>query len=170
MVKKSDSILRVGDCVKILVPKFFVRCGYEQCFQTCLDEVIRERSEEIQALMDAGVLYMPFVGVVNLTRDKIARALAYLLLKTKSLPNGAERKIYTEERPTCLNEDAHVSRIRYVKTGRYERGYGGEDGDPSYLSNEKTHKLVELSSYGWDSMQDWWIEAANVVKLKPFDA
>ena len=88
---------------------------------------------------------------------------------------GNERKIYTEEVGIHDGVKADVVDIHYVKTGTYVRGFGssydewtGEyDYDPSYLTDQKTHKILTLNYIGNIFVKEDAdrIEDINVVKI-----
>jgi hypothetical protein len=115
--------------------------------------------------------------------DKIIKALAYEHLASKGF-GGKERKIYSEQRQELLGITAKVKNIFIKKTGIYFAPSGGYDyfGEYDYdsggLSNEKTHKILELDhwvSNGGICSTEWEtnyikIEACNVEKIHEGDS
>jgi WD40 repeat protein len=101
--------------------------------------------------------------------DKIARELAYLRIAQDGFGDDEkERKIYTERKEEFLGHENIVSQIKFVKTGvRVAPGgsmnpYTEEyDYEPGGLQNEKTHKILTLSTYPGVR-----IEAIHVEKIE----
>jgi len=188
MSKKDPRIIRVDDEVRIIRPEFFVRCGYSMTFEQACKEVMKKHGESIREFIESiGIItlenldYYSNVGNVGYTQDKIVAAFAYDHLRNKGF-DGKERKIYTIYNENYVRKNNgvfKVTKIKYVKTGVYRPGnyvndyYEGYDYSPAYLSNEKTHKILQLE-YDWPfvigndetgCIATGWIEAKNVEKI-----
>jgi hypothetical protein len=154
---KKD-IIRVGDTVKVIHPEFFIRCGYNLHLPDVTEEIIENRSEEIEAFIDS------FFGIDRLseeykfikqnktsdTGEKIAKALAYKKISMERF-GGRERKLFTEMIEDHKGKLFKVHGVKIHKTGTYfapSGGYSCYDGYYDYdcggLSNEKTHKILEI--------------------------
>jgi len=172
MSKKPDpNIIRVGDRVKILTPNLFIRCGYplgiqdmikeiDQCFGTFIEDMLRSAGKgDKMVFRDQNGKYpdRPEDMIVFESEEKgrdyrdIARILAYERLKLKQY-GGNTRSIHTETIDDLKGKVGKVIEIRFVHTGTYQRGYSGYsyegeyDYEPSYLSDEQTHKILTLSN------------------------
>lgn len=168
-----------GAKVKIVVPKFFVRCGYPLCLEDETNSMIEAKQKEIEAFVlsivrpdvPAGLLPGPKRShVEHGTMTKIAKALAYESMKNRKF-GGRTRAIFTKDYPECAGAVARIASSRFVKTGEYVPGHhyctmDGDDYDPPYLDNEKTHRILGLESLDarlrGDEMYPFQIEAANV--------
>lgn len=162
---KNNKIIRRNDSVKIIIPNFFVRCGYPMCPET---EALRIRytfGHEIQMLLlEIGVKEYQKSIFNHTYLDKICKEIAYAKCKTNHY-GGYDRQIFTQEFPTLKDSVFHVIDTKYVKTGKYVPGScyssfeGGYEHEPAELVKTKTHKLLRLDCKG-----QHWIEAANVQK------
>lgn len=165
MSKKDPKIIRVGDMVKIINPKFFVRCGYPMDFKEAFGFVDRNYNAPIHKLIkEIEPVAGPLHGKTFDAYEKIVRVFAYEYMKMNRF-GGPERRIYTREIRKQLSETCRVLDIRFVKTGTYVRGAYEE---PPYLSNEQAHKILMLDCFAiaegviepFDE-----IEVKNVVKI-----
>ena len=106
---------------------------------------------------------------------KILEALAYIRLKFKNF-GGRERTLHAQVIEEFKNREAVVTNIKVVKTGTYHpasHNWGSleVDYEPAYLTNAKTHKLLEVEIFGVRSedFREWLgcykIEAKNVEKI-----
>ena len=168
--KKKDKVIRVGDTVRIVNPKFFVRCGYPISEEIAIAKFKAEFEvpltkffyENCKGLLD----YVNDTGI----EESVIKAMARAYNKNIWLYGGKERQIYTEERPEAKNLLGTVQLIKYCKTGIYNHGYTcEEDHMPPYLSDEKVHKILTISISSNDPLYFASIfnriEAANVEKL-----
>lgn len=160
---KNNKIIRRNDNVKIIIPNFFVRCGYPMCPENETKSIFREFGKEINGLLTKiGVKRFQNFGNTEFL-DKLCKEIAYAKCKTNHY-GGHDRQIFTQEMPELKDSTFHVLNTKYVKTGKYNHGsfyqtIDGSDYEPAYLSNEKTHKLLQIDCKG-----QHWIEAANVQK------
>lgn len=144
-------IVRVGDWVKILEPRFVVRVGYPKS----VDDYLPEVDVHMPAV---DVVIAELVGRKNLgggpehverrIREKIRRDLAYLCARRDSF-GGRERSLHTIELPEYAGRETFVSDVRTAVTGTYYpasggSNYFGEDDDPPGLMNEKRVRLAIL--------------------------
>jgi len=201
--KLDPKIIRVEDKVKIINPVRFVRCGYPLCLKDMKVEIDKHFKKVIGDLVhsvcngdefiqadeegkydDGTWLRLGTIGASDggVANDDIVEALARRRIVSKGF-GGTARSIHTEPYEQIKDEVAVVTRIKYVKTGTYNKGYGGYDYysgcyeyDPPYLSDEKTHKILELDLFlGEGKKSDGklralnsepvWIEAVNVEKI-----
>lgn len=139
---------RIGDKVRIRIPKKFVRCGYPLDFSSIRERDSAKITEVIAKIctfadLDKGDPY------VNRYLEK---AVISDILRKENF-GGKDRIIVEKDVPELLNAEATVLGRRFVKTGKYCRGYysssfyGGDDYQPAYLDNEKRHEIysVELT-------------------------
>jgi hypothetical protein len=181
MSKKKD-IIRVGDKVKILRPLFIYRWGYDNNLKDVAEEVLSkykpQMREFVRTILNLEGKKGTSMGDADYPYYRLASALAYEIVGSR-MSQGAIRKLFyiTDEDKGpyhWLNHDfpagsiKEVVEIKIVKTGRYISpgmpyydSFSGEydPGDPGYLADEKTHKLLRVG------YTDNWIEATNVEKV-----
>lgn len=164
--KLNPNIIRVGDWVEIINPEFVIRCGYPLTFEDARNYIKKEFITEINEFKiklenkfrpiknDVNNKFKISLDLNNLIDDKltnkIVNAIAYDYLRYNRF-GGNERKLYIKQVEECKGEICLVSRIKIVKTGKYFSPSGGYDSysgeydyEPGGLTNEKTHKLLEI--------------------------
>lgn len=170
---EKKTVYRVGDVVKIVEPKVFVRVGYPLTKEHAVEVTAKEYDEKIYAFMrEASETPDDFTvheADPRLYHD-LVNALASYWLRLKRY-GGKERQIYTETNESLRNTGGwRIFNKRVVKTGTYDPGglvntWGYEpDYEPPHLANEKSHVLLGLERGGggfdFESVE---IEAANVI-------
>lgn len=152
---KKKNIIRVGDKVKVIIPDFFIRCGYPATVSSKSAEILEQFEIPIQMLLEK--LNIPKDSYVfDKVLHKICNELAWGTLKIEGF-GGNERQIFTKYNEHKLNKEFIVRKIKRVKTGFYSKG---DNEYPPYLSQEKTHKLLHLDN--WNGLI---IEEKNVIKI-----
>jgi hypothetical protein len=162
---------KIGDSVRIVTPKRFVRCGYPLTY----DIIRKTRSEECYELMRlawAGILKIDktleqsqVLGPQDMRWAFTSEALPEMPRRVASLLEqavcayivdrenwgGPQRKIYELDYPHVANAVVKIIGRRCVQTGSYVRGstsydhYSGEcEWDPPYLADAKTHVVYEI--------------------------
>lgn len=191
MSRKNPNIIRIEDEVKIIIPNFFIRCGYPLSFQEAEEIIKKEYRKEIIAFLNSFSFtrindFLPLDHAIDNLKcfKKIVSSLAYDYINSKNF-GGCERKIYTKEFSKYKNMIMVVDDIKFVKTGNYTMGskyhsYDNEyDYDPPELREQKTHKLIHVHSKKirsifnfkmneyevLDSTCSSWIEVINVEKI-----
>lgn len=191
MAKRDPNIIREGDLVRVVSPEVLIRVGYPMSQEDAL-KAVREKYD--QAILDViedmhGVSARrreetQVAGFSLIDRKKLSdtrcfknvmRELSYGYLRAKGF-GGRERRIYTRTEPKLKGEVFPVRRVKIHKTGDYfgpSGGYcewtGDYDYEPGGLENERTHKFVDVCTYGMlkmDGSDGTWIEVCNVEKVK----
>lgn len=168
----SKAKFKIGERIKIIVPEFFVRCGYPMTMEMARQEVEDKWHGEIVGFLDKlgfGPVGVGYPGYAQ-AYEGVIRSLASGLLNKQRF-GGPERKIHTRRIPELEGETCWVSGLKYVKTGYYTASswsgpYSDEDYEPAYLADQKTHRIVmtSLVNYSLDSL---WIEDCHVKKVDP---
>lgn len=183
--KPRKHVYHVGDEVVITEPRVVLRVGYplglqeaHQHVDTTYGKDIREllwrvthKGETPLRLFDSEDPLM--VGLDSCRPDKVMVAFAYAYLLSEGF-GGKTRSLHTELREGLCGKRAYIQSKRTVKTGTYRHGstsygYDGADHKPPYLSNIKSHVLLELHGGGLsydESYQDdrpLEVEETNVV-------
>lgn len=174
---KNKIVYRYGDKVKIIAPELFIRCGYPKTIESETKIVIDEQGDQIKKMFkELGIKEIGFNSDIYISRTfkKIAREIAYCRLKQNGF-GGSKREIYTNIVPELKGKIFEVVDKRCVKTGDYNSPnwchdwyYGVYDYEPGYLSNVKTHVILEIQpcdviSFYRDKKIE--IEEINVEKL-----
>lgn len=172
--------IRVGDRVRVVTPKLFVRCGYPLSFDAVLAEVATKHRLAVEEFLGTLGVVLPAASYEGYPQSvgKVLKAVAYDLLRQRG-HGGKERCIYTTERSGLVGNVYAVTAVRFVKTGYYCPGYMDRNGEHTgpYLGSEKTHRIVTLGGYRWyestlhDPSGGRWreseIEASNVERVNP---
>ena len=199
--KLDPKIIRVDDIVRIDNPEMFIRCGYPLCINDMCEEIEKHFKNVIEDLIYSVSNGDEFVrrddrenhsdkwGTIrpilhsNDDYGRIYRELAYRRLQGKNF-GGNERKVFTEKVESVRGKKARVVGIKFVKTGirhngysGYDYSYGNHDYEPPYLSDEKTHKILQIDliepvEYGnWtEGIDNHRIEAIHVTKVHDREA
>lgn len=144
--------------VKIIKPDFFLRCGYPMDHTATKQEIIKEYTADINALV-AKVIGRPVIAVALVAPSKviddIAGRLAFAKLSSCGF-GGRKRSIYTESRPEFEGTVHTVLGTRFVVTGTYEPGFGGSPWDsepePPQLVNQQRHRIFDLGPFEIESV------------------
>jgi len=189
-MKKDPKIIRVGDTVKIINPELFVRCGYPLSRNDCVGMIKKQYESDIIDLIHCVYQGIDFIkrdadgkfpdssfvlkndvfsdkfrdnACLSSVHREIIDRLAYAKLNSLKF-GGNERKILTEKKEEFRNKVAKVVGIRFVKTGIYDAGYQIADDDwcQSGLSDEKTHKILELTALGENRYNKWTVYGQNI--------
>jgi hypothetical protein len=132
--------IRIGDVIKVIDPRVVERVGYPRT----VDSYVEEAESTAGKFLDF-TLRCPARA-----RCKLIREIAYALALKDGF-GGRERTLHFIEIPQLLGESYCVQGVRSAKTGTYSPGYrssmwGGNDDEPPSLSEEKTRRLVQIST------------------------
>lgn len=166
-------IIRVGDWVKVVTPKIFIRCGYPLDRETAVNDCILMFEADLRRyfycqglLHDDKLIY----GYEHKALSNVLRSIAYLYQQSENF-GGRERTIYTEDSPRLDSVVVQVAEIKFVVTGSYFAPSGSEDCyEPGGLSYSKRHKILGCN-YDPSPIKsksrhfDFAIEAANVERI-----
>lgn len=144
--------LKVGDAVRVVVPKFVLRVGYPKDLKHYIAEAERLAGADVAALIQKLVPESQFVHGTDWKEQRVKeRTLSNLgwLMAHADQWGGRERTIHFIERPDLKDADGWVCGLRRVVTGTYSPGYrsGGyeyEEWNPPFLDNAKTHRIAKL--------------------------
>lgn len=179
---KPDGVIRVGDLVWLRKPREFVRCGYDFTLSDACREVDGRCGGDIDRLVDAaghaGELWGMGVRLRALARQRVLRALASVEMCSR-FRDGAERKLYFEDRPTLADAVLRVKWTRTKQTGVYRAGTRSRGGwsastpevCPPTLEARKHHRLLDcaleflpgFASHVWGAD----VLSTDVTKLHP---
>jgi hypothetical protein len=154
-------VFHEGDRFVINTPKVVVRVGYP----LCIDDVKRELDNapldnRIKLFLSEFGLYSPMEDGAdyrllygNTTEDtvvnEIKTALARRLLAMRGW-GGNTRSIFEIEIPKLAGTEHYVYKKRVVRTGvRVGPSGSYEDYEPGYLSDMKTHILLQFHHMGF---------------------
>lgn len=151
-MKKSDPVIRAGDEVRVIDPRFVLRVGYPKS----VDDYLTTVREKHAGLLDA--LFHHVVGDTHRTsysldeprvskqRGRVERELAYLLAREDHF-GGYERSIHWMRVDQLKGKVLTVHSVRSVYTGHYYPPSGDAyDGyEPGGLDKPKCHRLARVS-------------------------
>jgi hypothetical protein len=169
MSKKKD-IIRIGDYVRVVNPLVVDRVGYPLCKMDMVKKQTPEQIKSIEDMLKAFDYVRPYSEEGSRQYDFCIESIRYrmaaVMLRSEGW-GGQTRTIHTVTLPDMRGQRAEVVGRRVVKTGTHCSGYmsydyysGGEDYEPSTLSDEKTHVIYKLQIIGqggenW-SLSQWW--------------
>lgn len=158
---KKAKYAKIGERVRVISRKEFIRCGYPLTLQ----KILHERKEEVDEMVKTVTETLNwrekqrFLGLFQITTDlsekysrainSLRKAIAEKIMVDEGF-GGNERKIYESPMDHFCDDPIYtVTGKRLVKTGKYEREYESNDwgGRPhSYpiLENVKTHCVYHL--------------------------
>jgi hypothetical protein len=182
-IRKLDpSIIRLNDNVRIIIPEYFVRCGYPLTKEIVKDTIItKEQKQAIWKMMESFGEYSTNVELIDEmtvklsgdgdnTFNDILDKMASVIIRQQGW-GGKERKIYTKRDEKLMGLDAHIYSKKVVKTGIYHHGYtsGWEEPEyePAYLDDEISHVIYETNLYNPDDMlkPHYWFERRCLEKI-----
>ena len=154
---KRDRVIRVGDRVKIVTPKRFIRCGYLHDMEF-YKNLLAPLAVDIEALVvkaraTADMAARPPFFTTK-PYPQLLQALAYQVALDDSF-GGADRTIHEEDVPEWQDLECTVSGISTVVTGtRCSGGYCGgsyydnDEYEPPSLDDQKRWRILDLCGYG----------------------
>lgn len=134
--KMKDDIIRVGDEIKIIHPYVFIRCGYNLTKQSVEKEVFDKYAGKIEHFIESFKFQLSYRASQKFLYD-LQDAIQHAYLHHNGF-GGNKRKVFTGYEPDLKNKTHTVSKLKYVKTGRY-MSY-----EYSYLIHEKVVKLIGI--------------------------
>jgi hypothetical protein len=170
MSKPRNQVIRKGDRIRVVDPKFLKRVGYPWDTQYVKDHVMTDAHDmAVKDLVKVlGLQYMDRAGKVT---EKITNVVAMEMLAQLHF-GGNHRTIHTYDLEEAGNKEFVVDGTRRVKTGWYQSASGGsawDDYEPACLMDEKTHVILGLYRPGtlWCSTDLLEIEAVRCEKIMP---
>ena len=172
----KKEVIRVGDYVTIIEPKFVKRVGY-QIHPSDFYEVLKRDPNVVAALKLIGISpeyeeessHGIFDLRVSLNVPKeLVKAIAFIKTRQQRFGGNIRSLHYVEDDLSILKDNFFmVLGKKVVKTGVRVPSYGGysshsgeSEYEPGYLADEKTHILLNIMSNG----KDYWIETCNIKK------
>ena len=152
--KRNDPTkIYVGDCIEIVQPFVFIRCGYELIHSEVATQVLSEKETEIRRFVEAnfphpaGLMYgrSYYDGLIRRIAGVIAYERVGLQFKRK-----CERQIFTEFKPGIEGQQFGVWDVKFVQTGEYHPSCSyetmdGREYEPATLENPMTHRILDLN-------------------------
>ena len=150
--KKKKDVIRVGDRVRLIDPRFVKRVGYPKT-KDDYAEVVAKLRTDVSALLDKVDRHhkLGFSETIERTKahSQVEDALQYLALAADGY-GGKDRQIYWQEVPEALGSLWEVIDMRTVITGTYSPAwghtdyYGESDYYPASLENQTHHRLATV--------------------------
>lgn len=165
---KAQSVIRVGDTVKLIDPRKIQRIGYEVTAQTLLTEV-----EEDPRVME----FCREQALTRRSQERVILAIATSRMR-RQMKTGAPRKIFYSEIFEHMGGNTYQveeKKIRY--SGTFYHGYSGYsydgeyDYEPAGLDNRLTHICLRLSYNclilhdSYDEWEGFWVTTDQVEKV-----
>lgn len=154
---KNPKVIRPGDTVKIIDPRFVTRCGYPLCADDLMVEA--EATLVEKGLVPVRQRNYRDGGLAERRRDEhnFIRKYAVLLLRKKGW-GGDMRSLHFIDMPEHKDLVVKVNGKRIVQTGERvgpttsrSSGWDGDDYDydPGGLNDRKTHMLLSIRNDSW---------------------
>jgi len=174
IAKRTRKYARIGEFVKIVTPKEFVRCGYPLSIKDVMEQQFEEIEKDCERIFAAlekkllpvdpepqpekelgfplSMLSVPQGSNMSATvHGMLCSAIAAYRLEKQNY-GGNERIIVERQGPFEAGQLWLVTGKRLVKTGKrfspssYYSSYSGEyDYDPGGLENERTHCVYSVA-------------------------
>jgi len=168
----NRKVIRVGDWVKIVVPRFVERVGYPRSLKDYKGAVEVLYKEQLDAIFEKrdrrGILRAP-PFVEWRARERVVHEIAYMLARQDGF-GGRDRTMHFKEVPEMDGKMVQVQRVRTCMTGTYYApSCDGEDYEPGGLDGQKRHRLLLVKS-GWSGglnlgffdPDDYWVPVEHV--------
>lgn len=178
MKRVRNKYARIGEFVKIVTPKEFVRCGYPLSIKDVMNQQFEEIEKDCQRMfaalenkpisveslkMETGAksfFSIPVIQVAEVSNmsatvhGMLCAAIAAYRLEQQNY-GGNVRVIVEQDGPFEVGQLWVVTGKRLVKTGKrypssnYYSFYSGEyDYEPGGLENEQTHCVYSVQRHG----------------------
>ena len=131
-MSKKTNRPKVNDSVKIIEPKFFIRCGYPLTIKSIQKDLFKDNSQNKQIITDmlehfdikcySKELLLEDMDLSGGILGDIEVLIARWILVQKKW-GGRNRDIYTVEIPQLKNEIFKVQFIKACYTGIYQPAY-----------------------------------------------
>jgi hypothetical protein len=143
----KKEIIRKGDKVKVVIPKFVARVGYPKTVDDYLEPLRQQYGSNLDLLFFSisGDTHR-FVGHDESSKQRlrVERELAYLMARRDHF-GGYDRTIHWLEKPEFKDSELVVIDVRTVYTGRCYPGSGQwDDYEPGGLDNRKCHRIARV--------------------------
>jgi hypothetical protein len=127
--------LKVGDRVRIVEGKRFMRCGYPLNFEVLKKTRTKEVETKVFAAAKAAGLNAHSERVFN----HLTNAVCSDILQKEKF-GGSVRSIFEEDYPALKGVEGEITSRKMVKTGRYSPGYHCWEGEwePPTLDGQET--------------------------------
>ncbi len=184
--KLDPNIIRIGDFVKVKIPKRFVRVGYPlhaeelaaklmndetPCMKAAIDMVMEEAHKILGLTQEHTTSrYKSAKGSPNDIYKGIARDIVL-----QHNFGGGTRSAHEEDADFLRDHEYEVQDIKYYRGGEYYRGYYDPydgDSEPAGLSNVYTIKVLEIYASNHDRLLRegaQWILSDNCEKVRGSD-
>lgn len=168
--KNTTTKFKVGDYIKIIHPHLVERVGYPLTPAMVYTELNNSENRQriIDMLHDFDI--RPNLSIYNggISEEEVAgvlKIISYHTVRARFF-GGSERKIYTIERPELKDQLFTIQSKKVVRTGTRVPCTGcGENAEPAYLDNPKSHVLLGFMGnvlFDWEIL---WIQAKDVIKV-----
>lgn len=131
---KRPMVFHENDRVRVVVPRVVDRVGYPKCVEDYIPQV------------DVARVIALFPQVRPTAEHRAVRRIVHELAHDLALRDGfggRKRSIHEHDMPELSGLEGGVVGVRSCRTGTYWAGGGcGEDYDPPFLTDARTHRLV----------------------------
>src|SRR5215472_3185828 len=141
---------RIGDKVKVIVPKVFIRCGYPLDRYTVMGTRAPFIETQIYKMAKEARLDLED----RFVKHSLKQAVIFNILKEEGF-GGRERRIFEQEDTTIKGDMVEVVAKRMVCEGEYTPGWssynyeGDWDGEGARLDDMKHHCIYEVLNFGF---------------------
>lgn len=156
-MSKRPDVIRVGDHVRVVVPRIVSRVGYRNTLQSYMEITHSEFFDSIQELITKAGLKPLDIG--SKSYDRIMFEFAHMRA-IKDGFGGNRRELHTELVPILQDREFRVRGVRSVCTGtRYAESGWDEDYEGAGLNDKVVHRLIKIDSAEGSKSDTWRAEA-----------
>jgi hypothetical protein len=147
---KVTKYAKVGDTVKIVTPMTFIRCGYPLSVK-----ILKEtRKAHINTLAYKAASASGLNYHNGYVKNALTHAIVFDMLRKENF-GGRVKIIEEKEEPRYSGKFGKVVKRRFVYTGRYSPGWGGND----YWTGEFSGEYPSLEEKKIHCVYDLWVES-----------
>lgn len=153
--KLDPSIIRIGDTVKVKIPKRFTRVGYPLDASELADKLQELATPDLRIALSLFLDEACSILGVKLPTNHLGdvpidiyKGVGRHIVKQLKF-GGRTRSAHEVDAPCLRNQEFMVQNIKYFRGGEYYPGWGGDynsDYEPAGLGGAYTIKVLQINS------------------------
>lgn len=160
--------MKIGDIVRVLKGDVLDRVGYEETVESARLKM-NDAINVLHGYTPEQMLCAGFPFLTHKDSGDVLDLLARAYNKNTLRFGGNKRKVFTTHVPEYDRQFAKIVGRVTKQTGTYNAGSGyGDDYDPPFLSDQKTHVFFELAFRDGGIWTVDWTAKSTTQKRHPF--